>query len=312
MVRLPNEQDKGSRSAERRDDHNRQRSRREAVEDVAGVGAEHEDADERHDAGDHGRADGTAPEVLLHLRVVEALGVPREVDRREICDHDDREDAAQDGGGVDPAVPRVAGLPAGRDPARGDRARDRTHAVRHEHRRRRERGAEVPSVPGREHGLAEREARAADHDPERCDRQRHEECQRDGGERLGEGGPQHDEAEDQPDVVGLPDGSDGVVDEGSRTGPPIRASGGQVPEARAEVRAAEERVRDDPEEEHHGAGVGPAHGTFTSSRVCRSGGGSTGPRGPYGTSVSSIWPPASRHRRLMPRRTRIVVTATTR
>ena len=80
----------------RRQDHERQRPRREAVEEVPGVGVEHEDADERDDAGDDpgadGRADGsTRPSSASS----EPLRVPHEVHRREVRAHGDREHAAE-------------------------------------------------------------------------------------------------------------------------------------------------------------------------------------------------------------------------
>ena len=78
---------------------------------------------------------------------------------------------------------------------------------------------------------------------------------------VGEGRPGHDEDEDQPDVVGLPDGTDRALDDGPRRRAPLlRAAGRQVPEAGAEVRAAQDGVRREGEQQHdrddgaHGAG----------------------------------------------------------
>ena len=95
----------------------------------------------------------------------------------------------------------------------------------------------------RKHGLAEREARAAQHDAEGGDRERHEQRERDRRVGLGEARPQHDEAEDQPDVVGLPHRADRVVDHLAGPLAALGAAGDQVPEAGAEVGAAEDRRR---------------------------------------------------------------------
>ena len=170
-----------------------------------------------------------------------------------------------------------------------------------------ERGAEVAAVAGAEHGLAEREARAAQHDPERGERERHEQGEGDRLVGLGEAGPQHDEAEDQPHVVGLPDRGDGVVDVLAGAFAALGAAGDEVPEPGAEVGAAEHGVGGDGDEQHDGDDG--AHDTVTSSRSRdrrrRSSGGG-GAEGPYGTSSS----PTSRSRNRLDilRRIRMVVT----
>lgn len=63
----------------------------------------------------------------------------------------------------------------------------------------------------------------------------HEQRQGDRRERLGERGPQHDETEDEPHVVGLPDRADGVVDERSGTFPAASAACDEVPESCAAI-----------------------------------------------------------------------------
>ena len=207
-------------------------------------------------------------------------GVPHEVDRGEERDDADREDATEDRGRVHPARPRVAGLAAGRHPTRRDRAGDRPHAVGHEHRRDGERGAEVAAIAGAEDGLAEGEARSPQHDAEGRDRERDEQGERDRRVGLGEAGPQDDEAEDQPDVVGLPHRCDRVVDHLAGSLAALGASGDEVPEAGPEVGAAEDGVGGDADEQHDGRGG--AHPTGTSpARSCS-------PAGDLGWSVGHV------------------------
>src|SRR5262249_19050993 len=128
-------------------------------------------------------------------------------------------------------------------------------------------------------------------------------------EDLGERGPQDDEAEDQPDVVRFPHRADRVVDECARLRPALRPARDQVPEAGPEVRATEEGVRGHADEQDHRDEVGFAHDA-PAPTGSSSGGGATGPRGPYGTSVSST--SAARKRRLIARSTFTSTTPTTR
>ena len=67
--------------------------------------------------------------------------------------------------------------------------------------------------------LAERERRAAQHDPEQREHQRHEQRVHRRGERGREPGPPHHQHVDQPDVVGLPDRADAVVDQRAQLAP---------------------------------------------------------------------------------------------
>ena len=118
----------------------------------------------------------------------------------------------------------------------GDGAGDGAHAVGDEERREGEGGTEVAAVAGAEDGLAEREARSAQDDAEGGDGERDEKGQGDRRVGFGEARPQHDEDEDQPDVVGLPNRADRVVVEFSGTGSASRSTGDEVPEA-GEVRS---------------------------------------------------------------------------
>ncbi len=87
-------------------------------------------------------------------------------------------------------------------------------------------------------------------------------------------GPEHDEHEDQPDVVGLPHGPDRPVDELARAPAAVAATGDEAPEAGAEVRAAEDGIRRHADPQHDGHGVGGAHRGASAD-------------GPYGTSEST-------------------------
>ena len=107
-------------TADRGDDHERQRTRREAVVEVGRVGVEHEDPDERDDTGDDRRDDRAAAEVLTQVGIAEPVRVPHQIDGREVRAHGDREQAADDRRGVDPARPRDRRpcRPTGRAPTR--------------------------------------------------------------------------------------------------------------------------------------------------------------------------------------------------
>ncbi len=251
------------------------------MEDVGRVGAQHEDPDERDHARDDGGDHRARAEVLDHRVVAQAAGVPHEVHRGEVGARGHREHAAEDRRRVDPTRPRIAGLAPGRDAARRDRAGHRAHAVRHDDRRDGEETAEH-ALLGRAHEhLAEREARAAEHDAERGECQRYEQREHHRREHFRERGPQHDEAEDQPDVVGFPHRTDRVLDQAPRPFAARRAAGGQIPEPRAEVGAAEQCVRGDPEQQHARDDIGfthapAAHATGSGSRS-GSGGSSRGP-----------------------------------
>ena len=74
-----------------------------------------------------------------------------------------------------------------------------------------------------------------------------------------ERGPEHDEHEDQPDVVGLPHRPDRAVDQRARAGPASPPPGDEVPEAGAEVGAAEHAYIVAPTHSTDGDGVGGAH-----------------------------------------------------
>ena len=68
-----------------------------------------------------------------------------------------------------------------------------------------------------------------------------------------------------------------MVDDGSGALAALRAACGEVPEAGAEVGAAEERVRSDAEEQDDGNRVSERHLAPTSSASGAGGGGPLGP-----------------------------------
>ena len=186
-------------------------------------------------------------EVLDHRVVARGGGRPtRGTPPRGTAHAVDREHAAEDRRRVDPARPRIAGLAAGG--TRPDAIAPATAPMQYGtmHRRDGEETRRSTRCSRRAHErLAEREARAAEHDAERGECQRDEQREHDRREGFGERGPQHHEAEDQPDVVGLPHRPDRVVDQRARPLAARRAAGGEVPEPRAEVGAAEQRVGGD-------------------------------------------------------------------
>ena len=128
------------------------------------------------------------------------------------------------------------------------------------------------AAPRRLDHLAEGEARPAQDDPDRRERERDVEGGHHRGERLGEAGPEEDEDEDQPDVVRLPDRRDRALDPVADRLGVGRAAGEELPEPRTEVGAAEDGVEGRPEQQDRGDGLGLAHSALPSRP-----GGSGGP-----------------------------------
>jgi hypothetical protein len=119
------------------------------------------------------------------------------------------------------------------------------HEERGQHRGAGEGRAEGALQAGRADLLPEGEAGAAQHDPEQSEPQRQRAGGHHCGERVREGGPEHHQREDQPDVVGLPDRGDRLVDQPPRRAPAPVAAGQQVPQAAAEVGPTQHRVQGD-------------------------------------------------------------------
>ena len=267
------------------------------------IGLDRDHADQR-DHTDHGPGHQRATsEVRDQVLLAVPAGVSGEQHRRGPGAHGDGQDAAQHRRGREPAAPRVAVAGRGH-PARRDRADRCAEEERCDHRREREQGTEEPSLAQGGGGLPEHEGSTAEDDAAGRQEEGHVEGRRDRGERLGEPGPQVDQHEDQPHVVGLPDGSDRALDAASWSRPPAVPAGEQVPEAGAEVRAGEDGVRDhpDPDDAHHDAGQDHAEGSPSSSRDVAptvASGGRSEPGGPYGVETSS----PARQRALMRCRT---------
>ena len=117
------------------------------------------------------------------------------------------------------------------------------------------RTAQRPAA-GAPRGVLEREPGAAQHDPERREAERDEQRREDRLERRREPGPEHDEHEDQPDVVGLPDRSDRPVDQLARPPAAVAPTREQAPERRRRSPRRRRRRTSSPRPEDDGDGVG--------------------------------------------------------
>ncbi len=100
--------------------------------------------------------------------------------------------------------------------------------------------ARPPRAP---RGLVEGESRAAQDDAERGQAERDEQRREDRLERGREAGPEHHEHEDQPDVIGLPYGSDRPVDQLARaaTAVVVRRPAGSTGPRRSRLRRRRRR-----------------------------------------------------------------------
>ncbi len=168
----------------------------------------------------------------------------------------------------------------------------RAEEERRDQRRPGEHDAEQPRLGQGRGVLAEREARAAQHDADQRQRERQRERRGRRGERLGEAGPPDHQDVDQPDVVGLPHRTDAVVDQGAQLAAALGSAGGQVEEPGAEVGAAEQGVQHDAREHRDRDDDCQAHRAPASSTVAVP--------GPYGLGRSSS---PARHRRAIERST---------
>ena len=250
--------------------------------------------------------DGPAPEVLDHVGVAEPVGVPHEVDGGEVGDHDHGEHAAEDRGGVDPAVHgSPASPPAGTRPeaiAAGDRA----HAVRARaptrwRRRRR-------SCGGRGCGTrpcGRRSSRRAARCRSAAMVSGHEQGERDRGDTP-PGTPVHSTTKQKISHTWLASHTGPIEWSISSRGrsPRSGAAGQQVPEPGAEVGAAEHGVRGDADEQHDRDGGRSS--AAASSRRPRLGARAAARSARTGTSVVVEPAGVRRNRRLIPRSTRIV------
>src|SRR4051812_28987496 len=250
-------------AAEEREHHQRQALAGEAVEDVASFVVEGNEAGDGEGAGDHGGGEGATLEVALHLLVAGAPGVAHEEDGGEVGAAGDEHRPDQQRQRLDPAGEGVA-VACGGGGGGGARPAHRAHEERGDQRGDREGRPHRPPLPQADQRLAEGEAGTAQDDPQRRQRDRHVQGGEDRAEGRGEGGPEDDEDEDQPDVVRLPDGGERALDRVPR---PLAALGSprdEVPEAAAEVGAAEERVEGRPYPEDRRRRVGLAHAGVSS------------------------------------------------
>jgi len=174
------------------------------------------------------------------------------VHRREQREERQREEAGRDRKQRSPAGEEAA-RDAHHAPGGVDRDGSRSDGGEHEAERHRcqcARGPEDATVACTLRGAPEpvrpeHERRPAKDDADEREGDRHVARNRDRGEGARIGGEEHDDHEDQPDVVGFPDGRDGVLDRRAlvaRAG----ASRDEVPEATPEVRASGEHVEHEP------------------------------------------------------------------
>ena len=229
-----------------------------------------------------GRNDGPAAEVLGHLVVAEPPSVPHQIDRGKVRRRGYGHNAAKDGGRVDPAVHRISSLATSRYPARRDPTCHGSHAIGHQDRGEGEPGTEQPPMTQLHDRLPERETRAAQHDPEGCEVN--------GTKRVSV----IDAYASGKDVHKITKMKINQTWLASHTGPMecsivargcaprSGAAGSQVPESGAEVGTAEDRVRDNGQQQHHGDGR--AHPTVSSAFAGSSVEASVSALGPYGVS----------------------------
>ncbi len=225
---------------------------------------QYEHSGDRHRTRDDRAPHRAAPEITDEIGATAALGVGGEVHRgEESADHHGHQ-PTEHRRRVQPTPQHVAGLFPRRHAAGRHSADDGAEHERCEQRRRRERRTEPAAQWQRLRGLAEGERRAPEDDPDRGQCEWYVERRHDWRERRRERGPQHDQHEDQPDVVRLPHRRDRLLDQRARRPSPLVAPGDEVPEAGAEVGAREQRVQRDPHEHHRGAHVGETHEEYGS------------------------------------------------
>ncbi len=228
-----------------------------------------------------------AAEIVLHFRV--ARGVHREISRREKREQHQSKHAARQREGREPA-----GEESGRHQAvHATDVAGRQCAQRHAlHERREHAGDTKDATPSPLHVVllrvvfAEDERRAAQHDAQQHRRQRNVQRGHHGRERCRPGGEQEHDDEDEPDVVRFPNRADGFGDEVAAAAG-ARAGGEHVPDARAKIRAAHQRVEDERDEGDKGDEVFKSH-EFSPPSPARFGetGASTGTRAsPTGTNT---------------------------
>ena len=91
------------RTAQPRQQHERQGPTGQVTEDARRVGVQHRDSAERDETGDHGRPDRAPAEVLINRSGPPTVPASTVSDTARGHAHDDRERAAERGGRIDPA-----------------------------------------------------------------------------------------------------------------------------------------------------------------------------------------------------------------
>src|SRR5262249_11473099 len=215
----------GGESEDRRRDHERERYVQEPVVDVRSVVTEHEQADERSDAGQKAHDERADAEVRHHHVVVVALGVGHEERRGDEGRDQHAEDPDGDRRRVQPARPETSGLVARRYTPRGDPAERGAEHEGGDDRRDSEGDRERTSASRSLGDLAKGEAGPPNDDADPRQDDRDEQRPHNRAPRGRERGPAHDGGDDDPNVVGLPYGGQRVVDEATRPLPASRSSG---------------------------------------------------------------------------------------
>src|SRR5256884_8084180 len=130
----------------------------------------------------------------------------------------------------------------------GDRADHGAERERRQHRREREDGVDPALLTGSPGSRTQGVGAPAHDDPDAGDEERDRERRRDRAEGGRVGGPDDGEDEDQPDVVGLPDGRHRMMGLVANLVGLLASARDELPEAGAEGGAAEHGVEREPHE----------------------------------------------------------------
>ena len=248
---------------------------------------------ERSGAGDDGHDEGAPAERQLELGPADANGVGREVDGRQVCRRRHRDRAEDERRRVEPARDEVALGVADRDAARRDAADRRAEREGREDRGAGEEDLDPALLACAPCARAQGVGRAAQDDADPRDEERDGERRGDRAEGRRIGRPADHEHEDQPDVVGLPDGAHGVVGVLAQRLVALAAAAQQLPEARAEVGAAQHCVRGQSDEHQDDRELGESHrvpppaGTVGTARSASSMGARARRRSSHATATAS-------------------------
>ena len=253
------EGDRGS-TGERREDHcDEPGSARQPIPDPARVVVDDSQADDGRGTGDDGHAECPLAERLLQLGLADAHRVGREVDRGQIRRCRDGDPAEGDRGRVEPARDEIAlGVADGHAP-RGDSADHGAESEGREDRRAGEEDLDPPLLARGRRSRAQGICGAAEDDADAADEERNRERRGDRPEGHRVGRPADDEHEDQPDVVGLPDRAHRVMRVLAQLPVAFTAAAQQLPEAGAEIGAAQDRVGSQSDEHEDDGSFSEAH-----------------------------------------------------